>query len=93
MLNVKVFGIVQGVGFRPFVSRIAVANKIFGNVTNRGSYVEIFAQGSDDDLKKFLAALRSDAPERSAILKVDVNALPDKNRKEIIIVRGGETFC
>ncbi len=68
MLNVKVFGIVQGVGFRPFVSRIAAEHKITGTVANRGSYVEIFACGSDDALKNFLTALRAEAPDRAAIL-------------------------
>ncbi|MBQ7493289.1 MAG: carbamoyltransferase HypF, partial [Selenomonadaceae bacterium] len=96
MLNVKVFGIVQGVGFRPLVSRIATANKIVGNVSNRGSYVEIFAQGAGDDLKNFLAALRNEAPERSAILKVDVNELPDENftRFEIVdsVHEAGDIF-
>ena len=37
--NIKVFGIVQGVGFRPFVSRLAEAFSICGSVANRGSYV------------------------------------------------------
>ena len=86
MLNVKVFGIVQGVGFRPFVSRIATANQIVGNVSNRGSYVEIFAQGANDDLKNFLTALRDEAPERSAILKIDVNELPNENFTRFEIV-------
>lgn len=86
MLNIKVFGIVQGVGFRPFVSRIAAANKIFGTVANRGSYVEIFARGDDDDLQKFLAALRDEAPERSAILNVTIDNLPDENFADFRIV-------
>ena len=96
MLNIKVFGIVQGVGFRPFVSRIADANKISGNVSNRGSYVEIFARGSAEDLKNFLIALREQAPPRSAILKVDVDELPDKNftRFEIVesVHEAGDIF-
>ncbi len=79
MLNIKVFGIVQGVGFRPFVSRTAAAFNISGNVANRGSYVEIHAQGTNVDLEKFLTALQEDAPPRSAILKVDVTELPDRN--------------
>ena len=33
--RICVFGIVQGVGFRPFVSRIADANGIFGSVCNK----------------------------------------------------------
>ena len=86
MLNIKIFGIVQGVGFRPFVSRIADKFKIVGNVSNRGSYVEIFAQSSDFNLKNFLNALQTENPPRSTILKVDVKNLPDKNfsRFEII---------
>ena len=86
MLNIKVFGIVQGVGFRPFVSRIAVANKIFGTVANKGSFVEIFAVGNNDALKNFLSDLRRKAPARSAILKVDVTELPDENFCDFQIV-------
>ncbi|MBR4382301.1 MAG: carbamoyltransferase HypF [Selenomonadaceae bacterium] len=86
LLNIKVFGIVQGVGFRPFVSRIAVANKIFGTVANKGSYVEIFACGADFDLKNFLSDLRRKAPARSAILKVDVTELPDEKFSDFRIV-------
>ena len=86
MLNIKVFGIVQGVGFRPFVSRIADAFKIVGSVANRGSYVEIFAQGSEINLKKFLNALNTQNPPRSTILKVDVNELPDKNFVDFQII-------
>lgn len=86
MLNIKVFGIVQGVGFRPFVSRIADAHKILGTVANKGSYVEIFAQGNSDALKKFLTALREEAPERSAILNVTTNELPDEKFADFQIV-------
>ena len=86
MLNIKIFGIVQGVGFRPFVSRIANEFKIVGTVANRGSYVEIFAQGSDFDLKNFLDALQTKNPPRSAILKVDVNNLPDKKFSDFQII-------
>ncbi len=86
MLNIKIFGIVQGVGFRPFVSRIAAACNITGSVANKGSYVEIFACGSGDALKNFLTALHEEAPPRSAILNVTVDELPDENflRFEIV---------
>ncbi len=42
--KIRVYGIVQGVGFRPTVSRHAVAAGITGSVCNKGPYVEIFAQ-------------------------------------------------
>ena len=86
MLNIKVFGIVQGVGFRPFVKNLADAHKINGSVANRGSYVEMYAQGDDRDLKNFLNALQTENPPRSAILKVDVNHFPDKNFSDFRII-------
>ena len=86
MLNIKVFGIVQGVGFRPFVKRIADDNKILGSVANRGSYVEISAQGADFDLENFIDDLKTKNPPRSTILKVDINALPDKNFSDFQII-------
>ena len=86
MLNIKIFGIVQGVGFRPFVSRLANQLNIVGNVSNRGSFVEIFAQGSEINLKRFLDALNSKNPPRSAILKVDIQNLPDKTFYDFQII-------
>lgn len=70
-VRICVFGIVQGVGFRPFVSRIAIAAGICGTVCNKGSYVEIIAQGETAALASFQSALAQQAPPRSAILKID----------------------
>ncbi len=70
--RICVYGVVQGVGFRPFVARLARRIGITGTVANRGSYVEIFAKGGENALTDFLRSLKSEAPERSAILKVDV---------------------
>lgn len=86
MLNIKIFGIVQGVGFRPFVKNLADAQKIFGTVANRGSYVEIFAQGTNFALKNFLHDLKTKNPPRSAILKVDVSEIPDENFSDFKII-------
>ena len=67
----RIYGVVQGVGFRPFVSRIAVRAGLTGSVANKGSYVEVHAQGGEEALKAFRAALEHEAPPRSAILKID----------------------
>ena len=67
----RIYGVVQGVGFRPFVSRIAVRAGLAGSVANKGSYVEVHAQGDEDALRSFRAALEREAPPRSAILKID----------------------
>ena len=75
-LNIKIYGIVQGVGFRPFVSRLAAAHSIRGSVCNKGPYVEVLAEGTEKDLKDFRQGLRTEAPERAAILKIDAQAVP-----------------
>lgn len=71
-LKIRVYGIVQGVGFRPFVSRLAAANSLRGSVCNKGSYVEIIVQGETPALMRFQKNLKTMAPERSVILKTDV---------------------
>ena len=51
---IRVFGIVQGVGFRPTVKRHADACDIAGSVSNKGPYVEIFAEGSEECVHSFI---------------------------------------
>ena len=70
---IRIYGIVQGVGFRPFVSRAAVRLGLTGSVANKGSYVEIHAQGTPEMLSQFRRILEQEAPPRSAILKIDVH--------------------
>lgn len=65
---IRVYGIVQGVGFRPFVSRTCLENNIKGTVANKGSYVEIHAQGENIDA--LFDALNHRPPKRSVILEI-----------------------
>ena len=70
-LKVKVTGIVQGVGFRPFVYRIAVQNGLNGYVRNRGDAgVEILLEGKESRLKKFLIELKTEKPPLAQIHEV-----------------------
>ncbi|MDX1570099.1 MAG: carbamoyltransferase HypF [Xanthomonadales bacterium] len=55
-------GRVQGVGFRPFVYRLARANAIRGWVLNGSGRVEIVAEGMPADLERFCRGLTEDAP-------------------------------
>ena len=73
-LRIKVYGIVQGVGFRPTVARHAAATGIRGSVCNKGPYVEIFAQGGQEQVDCFLSLLEKRPPERAAVLKMDVKS-------------------
>ena len=69
---IRLYGIVQGVGFRPFVSRAAAAFGIRGSVANKGSYVEVYAQGTSRDLELFTGELKNNPPPRSMVLKVEI---------------------
>ena len=70
--QIRVYGIVQGVGFRPTVSRHAMTWKIHGNVSNKGPYVEIFAQGTAEAVNGFISDIENKPPKRAAILKMNV---------------------
>lgn len=74
---IRVYGIVQGVGFRPFVSREASDLGLFGTVANKGSYVEIHAQGSEKAVEDLKKALESRPPERSVIMEI-ISAYADE---------------
>ena len=69
---IRVFGIVQGVGFRPTVKRHADVCDIAGSVSNKGPYVEIFAEGSEECVHSFIKQIQEEPPKRAVILKLDV---------------------
>lgn len=70
---IRVFGIVQGVGFRPTVKRHADACDIAGSVSNKGPYVEIFAESSEECVHSFIKQIQEEPPKRAVILKLDVD--------------------
>ena len=92
--RIRVYGIVQGVGFRPTVSRHATSNGICGTVCNKGPYVEIYAQGQKKQMEGFLKALEVQPPKRAAILKInteDVTAETDMHFETFNIIESEKT--
>lgn len=70
--RIRIYGIVQGVGFRPSVSRHAAEAGVTGSVCNKGSFVEVIAQGQSDAVEKFIFLIEKKPPKRAVILKMDV---------------------
>lgn len=61
-VKIRLVGIVQGVGFRPFVYRLATRLGLRGYVVNRGgAEVEIFVEGDDDKINRFMMLLEREA--------------------------------
>jgi len=73
--RILVEGVVQGVGFRPFVWRLATELRLAGRVRNAAGRVEIDAVGSAGALDAFVRRLRSDAPPRARVERVTVTPL------------------
>lgn len=66
-LRVSVIGLVQGVGFRPFVHRLALRHGLAGSVRNAAGSVQILIEGDAAELDAFCVALRSEAPPLARI--------------------------
>ena len=71
--EIKVSGIVQGVGFRPFIYRTAVKLALVGYVRNRGdAVVEIVVEGNKNNINQFITDLREKKPPLARIYNIKV---------------------
>ena len=70
--EIRVWGTVQGVGFRPFVHRLAKKHGLTGSVSNDGSCVFIAIKADDKQLKEFLCDLKEKKPQISDIVNIQV---------------------
>jgi hydrogenase maturation protein HypF len=65
--SIRVRGVVQGVGFRPFVYRLAAQHSLAGWILNGDHGVEIFIEGEDTQLAAFLEKLQSQSPPAAQV--------------------------
>ncbi len=72
---VVIRGIVQGVGFRPFVHGLAQRLSLSGSIRNVGGGVRIEIEGASDRVASFVQRVRADAPPLAVIEQVEVSAM------------------
>lgn len=84
-LAIKVTGIVQGVGFRPFIYRIALEHHISGWVCNAIDGVNIHAEGETKDLDAFTVALSSQYPPAAQVKEISFDECEPTNDSEFVI--------
>ena len=70
--SIRVRGVVQGVGFRPFVYRLARENTLAGWVLNGEEGVEIHLEGAEPGLHAFLHDLKAHTPPAASIAEIEV---------------------
>ena len=90
-INIKVKGLVQGVGFRPFIYRIALANNLKGWVDNRNDGVHIKAEGEKIDIDKFVVDISEKSPVASNISSIETSNTDFQNFLEFKIVKSKNT--
>jgi hydrogenase maturation protein HypF len=73
--SIVVDGIVQGVGFRPFVHRLANECRLAGSVWNRAGSVRIEVEGSPEQLACFVGLLAERAPRLARIESIQTSSL------------------
>ena len=92
--EIVVSGIVQGVGFRPFIYRIAIKNRLVGYVRNRGdAFVEIVIEGNKNSVTQFLMDLQEQKPPLAQIYNIRTDyKVKDEGFNEFRIMQSlGET--
>lgn len=90
--TIHVTGIVQGIGFRPFVSKLAHEIRLVGTVRNDTSGVEIHIQGVDADCQLFVERLQSELPMHGRIdtLRVEPSTVQSLHSFTIILSQGAQ---
>jgi len=84
-IKIKINGIVQGVGFRPFIYRLAKKHGLAGWVLNSSQGVEIHAQGSTEGIDLFLSQVKSELPPLATIDAMAVFPAEPGDHRDFVI--------
>ncbi|MDX1646046.1 MAG: carbamoyltransferase HypF [Longimicrobiales bacterium] len=90
-VEASIVGVVQGVGFRPFVHRLALKHGIAGWVRNESGAVRVRAEGSVSALRAFLADLRDQVPPLARIDGFHVEGVASAGLRSFQVVRSDTT--
>jgi hydrogenase maturation protein HypF len=82
---IRVRGVVQGVGFRPFAYRLAQAHGLAGWVLNAEDGVEIHLEGPEENLTAFVRDLRAQPPAAANITAIQVEPTAVRGCREFTI--------
>ena len=74
--NIIIKGIVQGVGFRPFIHKLVQNFNLSGWVLNSNQGVEIEVEGKTEEINSFVSDIKKKLPPLASIEKIEVNQLP-----------------
>ena len=84
--KVMITGVVQGVGFRPFVCRAAKKYNIRGITRNAGNSVELLIQGTNAEITSFLNTIKKERPTLSRIKNIAIEPINGKDFSDFKII-------
>ena len=87
--RIKIEGLVQGVGFRPFIYRLTGSLKLCGTVENRNNGVFIFLNSTSIGLENLIKKIKKQAPQHSKIDKISIEKIEDIQYSGFSIITSG----
>jgi len=90
IINISVLiyvkGLVQGVGFRPFIYKTAIKYQLKGWVENRNDCVKIKVEGNEKNIENFINSMKNDLPAAAIINSIDIEKSEFENFVDFKIV-------
>ncbi len=90
-LRLEITGIVQGVGFRPFVYQLAQNLNLTGWVSNSPQGVQVEIEGDRPALAQFQTLLQGELPPNAAIATLKITPIPTQGDQEFVIRKSDRT--
>ena len=89
-VKIKIWGIVQGVGFRPFVAKLADRYGMKGEVLNIGGLVDIVVTDTSERIETFITALKREKPAPAEIVHIKIEELEPRGFDSFTILESDE---
>lgn len=84
--RIEVAGVVQGVGFRPYICRLATEHHLAGTIRNTSSGVSIEVEGDPTRVEEFVSRLPQQAPPLARITEIQAFEMPSNGDREFRII-------
>jgi hydrogenase maturation protein HypF len=90
-MRFQIHGFVQGVGFRPFVYRLAMRYALAGTITNTSDGVNIEVEGLENNIESFRQSLMKELPEAAVITNLTAERITPQGRIQFVINKSDQS--
>jgi hydrogenase maturation protein HypF len=83
--RITITGVVQGVGFRPFIYRLATEIGLMGWVNNSSQGVRIEVEGAEEEISAFISRIQTEKPPLAIIQRLETASIPHNGASDFVI--------